>query len=223
MFLLKMKKRNVWILFFISLIVACLSVILASKLKNKTIGVIIMATCFIISSLIFQVGLSHSFKGKMMKKDYIVKQYEGRDLDFFNDCLRKKKFNSRKLSFGTSYIKIENKIAYKVVLITDCDKYFDQSEKDKNVEPTKGLDDCIKFIGFEIFLITNEELLGKIGDFSFQGKKVFYEGFYYNEELDTITEANAIEPLEEHVNDVKKLKDILQLKEIEKTEDVSNS
>ncbi len=208
----KMSKAKSWLLFGVSIVVACLSVFLAYAVSSQTVGTIIMVIAFLFSSFMLQVALSKTIRVKEKKVNYISNEYEVEDFNRLEESLRKEKFNSHKTSFGTAFIKIENKVAYKVILITNVENYLNQTEQDKSGKTTKGIDDCTSFVGFEIFREIDDTISSKIKDFSFQGDKVFYEGFYYIEEENLLIEPNAIVPLEHHDMNVKHLKNILGLK-----------
>ena len=90
------------------------------------------------------------------------------------DKLHELKFELRERNYGKSYLKIENRSAYKVVLVTDPVGYFNHDEDDENTEPNKKLDNCLTFTAVEIFINSNDELREKLPDFTIQVEKVYY-------------------------------------------------
>lgn len=160
--------------------------------------VIIFSVLFVISMNLLVARIA-VFKPKPIK--YPQAYYSGDGVATLESKLKNQGFKVVKRSFGTGFIKIENKVAYKILLVEDPDKYFNNDD-DTTQETTKGIDKCKRFVGFEIFYEKTEEVIKRIPDFSFKGDKILYEGFLYDASTDTYIETNKIDttPHEEYYN-----------------------
>ena len=144
-----------------------------------------------------------------MKKSY-TKQVFKSDLNLY-EVLENNEFENRKRSYGNSYLKIIDDNAYKVTLITNPDLYFKNTEDDNsNSKLAKRLNKCKRFMGVEIFLDKNEELLSKIKDFSIQCERVYYTALLKNE--DEYICFNYIEPNDNHKSNYDYLYELLGMK-----------
>lgn len=204
------KARYLWITFAVCVVICGIVVYLTTFLNNKTATLIILMILFIFTGTVFEVAISKSFMNKAIKKEYHEVTHEIVLYDDMVKSLRDNAFNSHKMSYGTSFIKIIDDVAYKVIFINDVNKYKEPLESDKNGTKTKGLDDCKRFIGFEIFFDYDEDILDKMRDFSFCGEKVYYEGFYVTD--NSLIEPNHVEPLEEFIDNYNMFKEILGIK-----------
>ena len=92
---------------------------------------------------------------KPKPKKYVSDSFEF-DLDKTLSNLEENKFVKRNTNSGYSYTKIIDKTAFKVTFIISAEKYLEQSEQGKG-SSIKGLNQCDKFIGFEVFLDSNEK------------------------------------------------------------------
>ena len=174
--LMKIKTRYIWLMALILFLLAIGFILLAiytpTGMSNK-LFVVLMTIDLILFTFVIQWGIQRSIKFKPKKIEYETKLYES-NLDF-DDALKNNKFDLRNRSYGRSYIKIEGKNAYKVVLVNDPEGYFNSDNSDstdKNL--AKRLDRCETFTAVEIFLNTNDEIKSKIADFTLQGDKVYY-------------------------------------------------
>lgn len=158
--------------------------------KPLMVAIMVLSVLFVISinALVTRIAV---FKPKKIK--YPQEYYHGISYLKMESKLLSAGFTKTPRSFGASFIKIENKTAYKILLISSYEKYFNNEEKD-DTKPTKGIEKCTSFIGFEIFFKYNEMVLERLPDFSFKGPNVLYSGFFYHEETDTLVECNKLNP-----------------------------
>ena len=152
------KARILWIIVIIELLVG-VGLIFACIYSNDVINkvmIVLMTITFILLTFTIQLATMKSFKYKPKKNNYIKKEYSNTN-DLF-DKLNELKFDVRERTYGKSYLKIENRSAYKVVLVSDPDGYFNHEEKDDNEANealNKKLDNCLTFTAVEIFLNSN--------------------------------------------------------------------
>lgn len=208
----KIKTRYIWILALVLFLLAIGFILLAiytpSGMSNK-LFVVLMTIDLILFTFCIQWGVQRSIKFKPKKIEYESKLYES-DKDF-DEVLKDHKFDLRNRSYGRSYIKIEGKNAYKVVLINDPDGYFTTDNNETNQSLAKKLDKCDTFTAVEIFLSTNDEIKEKIADFSIQGERVYYTAL--ERTSDGYLCHNYVEPNENHKLNVLHLYEYLGLKE----------
>jgi len=206
------KARYLWIAFVISIIVCMLAIWGCSYLNNKMATMIILVALFILSGFIFQAAIGKSMIIKQEKRKYNPVNNEAISIESTIATLRDNKFSSHKMSFGTSFTKIVNDTVLKATFINDTNKYFN-SNNDEIASNVAGINEAKRFLGFEIFSDVNEQLLSKIGDFSFNGEKVHFEGFYLTEEY--LVEANYLEPYDEMKESYDYFKDLLNIKRVD--------
>lgn len=207
----KLKTRTIWFItiglfiFTIGLVIACPF----TRDALNTVVVVGIVVCFIALTFLVQYASFRTFqykhKVKYPEKEYL---FDG-DLA---KLLKEKNFKARKTNYGESYLLIANKVAYKVVLVNDIEKYFEPIEE-RNTPKNKELDKCESFIAFEIFYEMNDDLKRKIVEFSIQGEKVYYtafsktdSGFYCY---------NYLKPEGIHEADYNELLNLLEFKETE--------
>lgn len=173
--------------------------------KPVMIGIMVMCILFMIAinTLVAKIAVA-----KEKKITYPRNYYNGISFLTLESKLKSAGFIKTQRVFGESFIKIEGKTAYKILLVENPDKYFDNTEEKES--KIKGLDKCNKFIGIEIFYKLNETVLTRIPDFSFKGEKILYSGYFYHEESDTLVEANAID-VSPHEVEYNRFKEILGL------------
>ncbi len=169
--------------------------------------IMVMSVVFVLS-MNLMISKIAVFKPKPIK--YPRGYYKGQKMGSLENKLVKAGFKASPRQFGIGFIKIEEKTAYKIILIKNAESYFNQSNEKQT--PTKGIDKCTEFVGFEIFYDVTEEVAKRLPDFSFKGDNVLYEGFYYDPEFDVIVEANKIDP-ENHLESYNHFKEILEFKE----------
>lgn len=210
-----MKLLYVWLIFFVTLILGGLIIWWANSVNSTTIPIIFLVVDFLIMSVALQICISRTFKYKPKPRKFTTKEYSLESFDQLSTTLKKQGFKESHNDFGLGYIKIIDKVAYKVVLIKDYEKYFNQDPNKKTGNPTPGIEKCTKFIGFEFFNSNEDVIVDKVVDFTFQGENVYYAGFYYDEAEKKLIEANYLEPNEHHLQNYNYLKTILALNNIE--------
>ena len=142
-----------------------------------------------------QEMFSRYFEKKFKKKKYKPKYFYLESLKSIDEALKKCDAKITKFDFGTSYLYIRNKVAYKIVIINSPDIYFNNKvEEQKNVKANKQLESCEKFIGFEIFDSQNEEVIDKTSLYTFQSEKFYYAGFYYLKDDNILVQTNFEQP-----------------------------
>ena len=205
----RLKTSTIWIITGIVFVITmCLlfSAAFTNGVWNKMVVVLIVIG-FILLTLLVQYASFKTFQYKKKIK-YPVKSY------IFNGDIEKllidKGFKERKTNHGLSYLLIKNKVAYKVVLVDDSEKYFEPVEE-KNVPKNKELDNCKSFIAFELFYNITSDLERKIVEFSIQGDKVYYTAFTKTD--DGFYCHNYLEPLGVHIDNYNELINILGFQE----------
>lgn len=205
----KHKKLLSWlaVLLFLGLMIGIIIWNLKQGSSNLiTVLLVIVSLGFTFS---LQYAITQTFKFKPKPKKYISDSFEF-NLDKTLKNLEDEKFVKRNTNSGYSYTKIIDKTAFKVTFIINAEKYLEQSEQGKG-SSIKGLNQCEKFIGFEIFLDSNEKILANVCDFSFNGKNLYYEAFYIDVESGLLIEPNIIKIDDSYVDDVTKFKKILNI------------
>lgn len=212
------KLKYVWLSIAISFILSCVFVYLCSITEGAllTFIIVLLVITFIYMTVAVQYAGAKSFKYKPKKIIYPTINYEC-ELDKLEETLKKAGFKERKAPYGLSYLKIKNKVAYKVVLVKDEDKYFNQEEDNQDAPVNKELEKCTKFMGFELFLNISEQYLYRLPDFSIQGKNVYYTAFYNSKENE-LTCLNYVEANEDYKEAYNNLINDLNLKEIKHEE-----
>ena len=192
--LMRIKTRYLWISIAVCFLMAVGLIIGITFLEKPwtTVVIVILAIIFIYMTLAIQVASTKTFRYKPKKVDYPTKEFELKQNDI-NEIIKSKGYKKRTVPYGLSYIKVIKDSAYKIVLINDSKKYFEPNDESK-IEGDKSLDKCKRFIGFEIFLDYNEEVISKLVDFNIQGNNIYYGGFYLNE--NKLICPNYVEPSE---------------------------
>lgn len=179
------KARYIWISVAVSFIIAIGLIIGVTFAKGVWQNIIIgaIAVVFIYMTIAVQIASAKTFRYKAKPQKYETIEYEFKQ-DNFDELLKKRGYKPRVTPYGISYLKIEGINAYKVVLIRNFEKYFNQEQENTKEQPTeKGLEKCKKFFGFEIFFKYDEDTLRKIPDFNLQGDWVYYSGLYAKDDL----------------------------------------
>lgn len=214
------KARTLWIIVIIELLVG-VGLIFACIYSNDVINkvmIVLMTITFILLTFTIQLATMKSFKYKPKKNNYIKKEYSNTN-DLF-DKLNELKFDVRERTYGKSYLKIENRSAYKVVLVSDPDGYFNHEEKDDNEANealNKKLDNCLTFTAVEIFLNSNDEVKEKITDFTIQVEKVYYTALEKIDDNKYLCH-NYEEPNDKHKANLNHLYEMLGFNEIDNIE-----
>ncbi len=204
---MKLKKWQLWTIVGCSLLVAVGLIWWNLYANERTLITILLVIDFVILTFSLQMALAQTFKFKPKPKKYNTASFS-LSLEELEGNLKKKNYSKRDISYGYVYMKILDKTAYKVTFINDVEKYL-ASESEKAQGNIKGLDKCTKLLGFEIFIDYNEKILERIQDYSFQGKNIYYEGFYLDSRDNTLIETNIIEISPEFVEVVNNLKEDL--------------
>ncbi len=193
------KARYLWltslVLFLagIGLIFAC---VYTSDGLNRVM-VVIMAIDFVLLTFTIQFATTKSLKFKPKKANYITKKLK--NTNKLAKVLVDNGFEKRSRSYGDSYLLISNKNAYKVVLVSDPVRYFDNDEDNEEVKKENTeLDECNVFIGLEIFLSVNSDLITKLPDFTLEGGRIYYTALEYKGNNNYICH-NYIEPNKDHL------------------------
>ena len=192
------KARYLWItslvLFLagVGLIFAC---VYTSGGLNRVM-VVIMAIDFVLLTFTIQFATTKSLRFKPKKANYITKEFK--NTNKLAKVLEEKGFEKRTRSYGDSYSLINNKNAYKVVLVSDPVSYFNNDEDNEEVKKENTeLDACNVFIGVEIFLSTNSDLISKLPDFTLEGGRIYYTALEYKGN-DNYLCHNYVEPNKDH-------------------------
>lgn len=198
----RIKTKYIWISVVICFLLTVGLIIGVTFLKDpwNTVVIVLLAIIFIYMTVAIQVATTRSVRYKPKKVNHIIKEYN-LICDNINEKIKTNGYKARIVPYGTSYIKIVGTNAYKIVVINNKDKYFEPVEEENNNKTEKGLDKCKKFIGFEIFLEYDEEVLSKLVDFNIQGNNIYYGGFYIND--NKLICPNFVEP-NEHFNELHK-------------------
>jgi len=207
------KARTAWIISLILLLIGVGLVFgcIYTDEKTNKVMIILMTVDFLLLAFSIQFASFKSFRYKPKKKDYIEKKYSNEN-DLI-EKLKELKFDISQRAYGVSGLLIDKRRAYKVVVITDSDGYFNHEENDEKTEPNKKLDNCLTFTAVEIFLDSNQELKEKLPDFTIQVEKVYYTAL---EKIDDNLYLchNYEEPTEKHRDNLNYLYDMLGFKEI---------
>ena len=174
----KVKSRYIWISIAVCFLAAFGLIIGVTQLEAPwtTVVIVLLAIIFIYMTIAIQVVSTRTFKYKPKKVNYEIKEFELTNNDI-ETAIKSKGYKKRTVPYGLSFIKVVGVNAYKIVLIKDKVKYFEPNDE-SNLPTEKALEKCKRFIGFEIFLDYDEEVLSKLVDFNIQGENIFYGGFY---------------------------------------------
>lgn len=206
------KARYLWISVAVSFLIAVgliVGVTYTSGAWTKVV-IVLIAIVFIYMTLAIQFASMKSFRYKPKPKNYPVITYKY-SVDDIDDLLKKKGYKPRVTPYGMSYLKVKDTYAYKVVLVRNFEKYFNQEEEKSSSAPNKSLEKCKKFLGIEIFYDFDEETLKKLPDFNLQGSNVYYSGVYV--ENGKLICPNYIEPSEDFKELYQQIKEDLNLEE----------
>lgn len=208
------KARYIWISVAVCFVLAGLLIFAVTKTTGMWTNVVIVliAIVFIYMTVAIQIASTKTFRYKAKPIKYPTIEYSVNDLDF-DAVLKKNGYKPRYTPYGAIYLKIVGINAYRVSVIKNFEKYFNQEESNEQAPANKELAKCQKFIGVEIFTEYDEDVLRKLPDFSLQGNNIYYCGFYLEE--NKIVCLNYIEPNEIFAELYSNIKDDLQAKAIE--------
>ena len=206
------KARYVWILIAVLFLVAIgliFAILNAPNGANQALTIILVIV-FILITFLVQFATYKTFSARQAKKmNYPTKTFKTEEN--LSEKLLDLKYKKSERGYCDSYLKIENKIAYKVVLINDIEKYYNHDEE--AYEADKRLDSCKAMIGIEIFNEVSVDALKKIPDYSFEVKNIYYTALVLKED-GTYVCLNYIEPNEYHKEYVSKVFNDLGLTEL---------
>lgn len=190
----KIKTRYIWLSIAICFLVAIGLIIGVTQLDAPwtTVVIVLLAIIFIYMTIAIQVASTRSFRYKPKKVNYPIKEFELTNSNI-ESAIKTKGYKKRTVPYGLSFIKVVGVNAYKIVLISDKVKYFEPNDE-SNLPAEKALEKCKRFIGFEIFLDYDEEVLSKLVDFNIQGDNLYYGGFYLQD--NKLVCPNYVEPNE---------------------------
>ena len=206
----KIKTSTLWIivaalfLIAIGLIVGCAY---TSGGLNK-ICIVFLAIDFILLTIVIQYASFKTFKYKAKKEHYLKMDYSS-EVDIIE--ILDKNYNRRDTEYGSSYLKIAGKVAYKVNVINDAFKYFNPTEED-NSKPNKALDKCSHMVGLEIFINPSDDIIEKLPDFTMEGDKIYYTALIKKD--NDYCCLNYLEPSDNHRSNVETLYNELGLKKV---------
>ena len=207
----KIKARTLWIITAILFVLSIVDILVIPKVDdpyNKVLTVVLIIL-FLLITILIQFATYKSVNRKK-KINYPTMEFETEIKDF-DDELLKSNYKRTNRKYGFSYLKIDNKKAYKITIVKDSDKYFNNDEEE-STKANKELDRCDEFIAVEIFLSVTEDVLKKVTDFMIQTDKIYYfalveteEGYYKC--------LNYEKPNENHIDGINNLYNDLKLKE----------
>lgn len=188
------KLRYIWISIGISFLLAVGLILGVTQTSGvwTNVFIVLIAIVFIYMTIAIQYATTKTFRYKAKPINYPTIEYEF-SCDGIDELIKKNGYKPRVTSYGISYLKVDGTDAYKIVLVRNCEKYFNQEENNINNQSSeKSLEKCKRFIGAEIFLDYDSETLKKLPDFNFQGNNVYYTAFYLEESK--LVCLNFIEP-----------------------------
>ena len=212
----KIKAKTLWFIILASFILAIGLIVGCAYTDGalNTFLIVLLVINFIFITIAIQAATLKTFKYKGKSIKYPTKDYFC-DIDLYKK-LKELKFDERKVSYGQSFLLIDGKQAYKVVLVNDMDAYLDNSAIDNKGDGNKKLNQCNRFLGVEIFYDTNEEDLKRLPDYSIQAANIYYTA------LSKIENGyrchNFLEPMDNHKEALVKLLEMLEFKEKEASE-----
>ena len=217
---LNFRARTYWLISLVLFLLAIGFVLLCiySPGESNTIFIVLMTIDLILMTFAIQIAIQKSIKYRPKPEVFEGKRYQ-KTIDF-DEALKLHGFTLRNRHIGRSYIKIEGKKAFKVVIINDSSTYFDNVEEPKDEQLSHRLDQCNRFTGLEIFINHDEKLNERVIDFSFQTDKVYYTALV--RENDEYICKNYIEPSDKHKDNYNKLLNILGLNVIEEKTNGTN-
>lgn len=212
-----MKKPNklvLWLIVAITLGIAIALICINLYVNQKTLIIVLLVIDFLVMTFTLQAAISATFRYKPKPKKYPSTSFTFNPEQFLDNLIAQG-FKENKVRYGNIYLKVEDKTAYKIIVITDIEAYLTpENNNQTKSSPNKALKDCTRFVGQEVFIQYNDKALANLPDFSFQGKNIYYEAFYYDDEAKLLIEPNAITPNAEFSPYVTRMREVfLGLKE----------
>ncbi len=200
-FLKKISVKLILLLLLIDLLIGSLFVYfyLTQIIPSNLVMIFTGIPCLFIMSMLLN-ELSIRLVDKRFKRKVKPKVFYLESLKFLDSSMKKVNVEIKSLKYGISYLYIRNKVAYKILVVNDVDAYFNSLEdtSEKKLEKNSKLEQCEKFLAFEIFETNDEEFIKKIELYNFQTEKVYYGGFYYVAESRALVQAQFEAPFEAH-------------------------
>lgn len=189
----KIKTRYIWISVLIAFLIAVGLIVAVTFTEGAwtQVVIVLIAATFIYMTIAIQIASTKTFRYKPKPKNYPHKTYLMDTLNL-DEPLKKLGYKPRVAPYGISYLKIQGTDAFKVVLIRNCEKYFNPEKEETPSNGNKSLEKCKRFIGIEVFYQYDEDTLRKLPDFSLQGNNIYYSGLYVEE--NKLICPNYIEP-----------------------------
>lgn len=206
------KARYIWISVAVSFVIAIGLILGLTQMDGvwQNVGITLLAITFIYMTIAIQIASTKTFRYKAKNVKYPTIDYRLKDKEL-EELLKKKGYKPRVTPFGAIYLKISGTYAYRVCLIRDFEKYFNQEENQQEGPANRALEKCKKFMGFEIFYSYDEDVLRKLPDFSLQGNNIYYSGFYLEDSI--LKCLNYVEPNEAFAKMYQQLKEDLELED----------
>jgi hypothetical protein len=141
------KLKYVWLSIVLAFVLSCVFIYLCSITEGAllTFIIVLLVITFIYMTVAVQYASFKTFKYKPKKIIYPTIKYEG-DLENIEATLKKNGFKERIVPYGLSYLKIKNRVAYKVVLVKEEDKYFNQEDQEQQNTPVNRETEMLLFI-----------------------------------------------------------------------------
>lgn len=206
----KIKKWHLWLIVAITLAIAVALICINLYVVNNTALIVLIVIDFIIMTFALNSAITMTVRFKPKPKKYPNKAFNYNP-DKLLDNLLKQGFKENKVSYGNIYTKVCKDVGYKITIITSAYNYLNVDNEKVKTSNNKNttFKNCTKFIGAEVFLDYEDNenrILKSIPDFSFQGKNIYYEAFYFDKETNLLHEPNIIKVDDEftpYVNDLK--------------------
>lgn len=210
------KTKTIWLIILLSFLLAIGLIVGCAYTDGglNTFLIVLLVINFIFITIAIQIATYKTFKYKAKPIKYPIKDFEC-NVDLYNK-LKELKFIERTVSYGYSFLLIDGKQAYKVVLVNNMDLYLDNSVEDNKGEGNKKLNQCNRFIGMEIFYDTNEEDIKRLPDYSIQASNIYYTAL---SKIDNGYRChNYLKPIDNHKDSLNCLFNMLEMKEREASE-----
>ncbi len=213
-YLKKASSKKIWLLMLLNFGITSLlfGLYLIGIIKSDIILILSTIICFFLMTFFINEITKRMVEKKFQAK-YKPKNYNA-DVNKIYEILSKNS-NLVEGEYGKNYLHINNKTAFKILFIKDNDKYFN-NKITENTKGNKKLEECNFFFGLEIFLDPNPELIKKIQQYTFQSEKIFYTGFYLQD--DKLVQAHYEQPWIDHEKNFEYILNLLEMKEIESNE-----
>lgn len=186
------KSKLSFVLFFVVYIVLFIGLFLLAVLtKNASKNILLAIVAFfaIFTPIAFSM-LYYRYRKKVQSKQYTISKYSLSNPQEIKNNLDSYK-NAKKVNtdFGFIYTFIEDKVAYKVVLVVSDKFYFSST---KEIKTGNNFSKAKFLINYEIFFNPEKQTKNKLIDFNFSLDKMYLRGMYLEE--DNLVCPNYIKP-----------------------------